>query len=256
MDAGDRNGLPGFGELSQHDRRDMAAASDSPTLLAALIDDADAVTARNALTNPFLSHRTMKQIALGVSSDWRRRALWENPAIPAELFEILDIFPDAFAGGSILALPLRHPNCPSTILERHAVSPHSAIRSAVAANINLPETVADQLVTDKSPSVLSSLALNPSATPPTLDRLMHLPIDAVKTSLLQRQDEFARQLDTLLFQHESPRIRTAVAKFTQRPDILAQLAFDEERSVRQAVYNNIATPDAGRVTAALLGCTE
>lgn len=243
-------------ETSLNDRRQTAATSQSPALLATLADDADAVTARNALTNPCLPHRTMKQVALGLSCDWRRRALWENSAIPTELFEILDISPDAFLGSATLALPLRHPNCPEQILERRVCSPHSSIRAAIAANVKLSDRLAHRLVGDESPSVLSSLALNPGVPPSVLDILMGLPIDAVKASILKRQDEFARRLETRLFQHDSPRIRTAVAKSTQRADLLVEMAFDEEKSVRQAVFNNTSTPDAGRVTAALLGCTE
>lgn len=240
------------------------------SVLEVLAHDLEAAVRLSVVGNPSIPLTVLPIFALD-SDDWIRSQAALNPAMPIAELESLakDLTDDvrlSVAGNISLPVAVRealleplvkmsdklfrkktacNPSTVVAILKVLSKDPEGEVRSTVAENKSTPADVLEALASDSDISVSQSVALNPSAPPAVFEALANK-LDGrfrwIRRSVAENSSTPAYVLAELAQDYDKP-VRELVAKNLSTPiSWLVDLAEDLDSTVRVAVASNVNAP--------------
>jgi hypothetical protein len=248
----------------------------SPNRLKELFDESDYETQRLIAENPNcdqemqmafvnISHggiRTAvaKNKGLAIShlvtlasdgNEWVRAGVASNDLASPQLLTNLARDESAWVRQNVA----QNPNAPVEVLRQLATEADEDVQQGLAENPSLPEDLSHYLFGQKtaySSKVHRSLAENPSTVTSLLEQLSKSEDRSVREGVAG-QSHCALEVALALTQDTESSVRLKLAETTRHDEVLKALAIDSDEDVRGATYENPASPDAARASAALLG---
>jgi hypothetical protein len=172
-------------------------------------------------------------------NEFVRRILAEKSDTPATVLEMLAKDEDVDVRMKIA----ENSNTPTAALETLAKDEDVDVRKKIAENSNTPTAALEMLARDENVRIRAEVALFRDIPVGALARLTK-DEDAHVRACAIRNENTPAEMRNALAKDSDATVRFYAAWKTQTPEVLAELAKDEDRNVRCEVVNNKHTPSA------------
>ena len=191
------------------------------------------------------------------------RQFFRNPVIlTTDIEDLIGNAPNNYDKEKVLRLTASNPRFPVYLYEYCARHENPYIRSSIASNKAIPDSIIEILIKDNNYKVLSALIYNRRTKSDTVARLLEpefhpesLP-SYLLTNLIARLpdgEKFDQAVDLLYTSKQDPATKQLVATISRDNKVLSKLCVDDNVKVRETAMKNPITPDEARVAGALLG---
>ena len=193
----------------------------------------------------------------------RVRPFFRNKTIlTSDIQELLDKASTKEEHSTVLRLTAGNPRFPIELYESCATHESPYVRSSIAANRAIGDSVIETLLKDSNHRVLDNIVYNRTVSSIKVAKLLDaernpelFPPYLIATIInrLPDGDEFDKALELILINNPGAGTKQLIAGISRDPEVLKKLATDDNVMVRELVIKNLNTPAEAKVVAALLG---